>query len=471
MKVFISALYITKNADTFLKYSMENIRPFVDEIIIADDMSTDNTVKIAEGFNSIILRSDYSGKYPVNSNEKGIGANKAKIAQRNACLNAAQGKWVFILDDDEIYHPDALKELMAYFKGIDSDVRHIRMEFQHIWKRPDKRILGHMWNMWPERIFRKMEGLNYASRSDTVCLPNGKFYVEQAGQVARVNIQFLKCFHYAYLEDPDVIRAKIRKYMLRDNPNVNEDNIEEWVNKHPYFSDNYGQPRYGPQGLYIAGTAEGHIEKVIDFPSDKHPLNMYKHPSMYREYLKGANKYMEEHWQFHNHLTYPRHQARLKYTSIFCIGETLEIGCANGFSTRTMQDANSKAHFSGLEVTDWGYAQAIKTYPEFQFYKGLGEFTHFEDGYFNTVLLAEIIEHCLNPRILADEAWRICNKRLIVTTPTQLHPDPDHKRFFPMEEMEKFLKPYGQAKFYGLDIDGIMRSEAPYYFLIAVVDK
>jgi hypothetical protein len=40
-----------------------------------------------------------------------------------------------------------------------------------------------------------------------------------------------------------------------------------------------------------------------------------------------------------------------------------------------------------------------------------------------------------------------------------------------MEEMRKFLAPYGEAKFYGLDVEGKIRKEPPYYFCIAVVDK
>jgi len=465
--MLISAVYITKNAETFLDYSIQSIKPYVGEIIIADDMSTDKTVEIATKHNAILIQKNYSKMFPIATGEHGIGANKAKIAQRNDCLSAARGKWIFIVDSDEVYSPEAMRNLLLYLRNADNDIRQVRIEFQHFWKAPNKRILGHMWDMKPERIYRNMPGLHYEKRSDTVCMSDGNYYIDKVG---RITFQGAKCFHYSYLEDPEVIRQKIRKYMLRDNPNCNLDNVDEWVNKHPYFSDNFGQPRYGKQGLYVAGSADGHIEKVVDFPSDRHPLIMYKHPSFYREYLKGANKYMEGHWQFHNHLTYPRHQARLKYTSEFCIGSTLEVGCANGFSTRTMQSHNPKAIFSGLEVTDWGYEQAVKTYPEFKFYKSLGENTPFKDREFNTVLLAEIIEHCLQPRVLADEAWRICNRRMIITTPTKMHPDPDHKRFFPMEEMRKFLQPYGQAQFFGLDIEGnICRDN--FYFLIAIVEK
>lgn len=197
-----------------------------------------------------------------------------------------------------------------------------------------------------------------------------------------------------------------------------------------------------------------------------------KIPISYKEYVKNANRYMETHWQFNNHLDHPRHQVRIEYTASFCLGNTLEVGCANGYSTNLMQQANPKAKFSGYELTDWAYKEAIKSYPDIKFYQGLGEFTPFKDEEFETVLLMEIIEHCKYPEILADEAWRITQKRLVITTPTKEHPDPDHKRFYPIEEMSEFLKPYGKAKFVGLTEQGQITNDLEQiYFQITWIDK
>ena len=88
------------------------------------------------------------------------------------------------------------------------------------------------------------------------------------------------------------------------------------------------------------------------------------------------------------------------------------------------------------------------------------------------MLLPEIIEHVYNSRVLADEAWRVAKKRLIITTPTQKHDDPDHKRWFPIEGMREFLKPYGEAKFHGLTITGERTEDInKIYFQIVIVEK
>ena len=206
-----------------------------------------------------------------------------------------------------------------------------------------------------------------------------------------------------------------------------------------------------------------HLKKVIH----KVDVNLYK------DYIINAEKYMCNHWQYNNHLHHNRHQNRIKYTAEFCLGTTIEVGCANGFSTKTMQNHNPKAVFYGQELTEWGYAQAVEKYGnEIKFYQGLGEDMPFPDKSFDTVLLPEIIEHCREPRVLADEAWRVVKKRLIITTPTKRHNDPDHKRFFPIETMREFLKSYGKANFAGVNKNGSrVYDESEIYFQISWCDK
>lgn len=210
-------------------------------------------------------------------------------------------------------------------------------------------------------------------------------------------------------------------------------------------------------------SIEEHLKKVI----------LKSNLSDYRDYISNAEKYMRNHWQYNNHSHRSNHQSRLKYTAEFCLGTTLEVGCANGFSTKTMKDHNPNAKFSGMELTEWGFAQAVTRYGnEIKFYQGLGEDMPFKNNIFDTVLLPEIIEHCMKPRVLADEAWRVAKKRLIITTPTKNHNDPDHKRFFPIEEMREFLKSYGKVTFAGINKSGSrVYNESDIYFQIAICDK
>lgn len=455
--VTISACYITKNGEEFLDFSMKSVKEFVDEIIIVDDQSNDKTLDIAHKNGAYIIQGVYDGD---------------KRKQRNEYLKEARGEWILVVDDDEIYKKDEIAWLRKWIESEASQKYNtIRYPLYHFWKSPNKIITGHMWNQMLERCFRNMEGLIYnvhhtVSDKEGRFLNGSSYYKDTVFVTDNIHI-----YHYSYLKNPEYIRNKIRYYMLRDNPNCNIDNVDEWVNRHPYFSGNFSQPRYGENGLYVAGEANGHTENVIPFKGE-HPCDINKHPSFYHEYLVQANKYMEEHWQYNNHLNHPRHQARIKEAAQYCIGRTLEVGCANGFSTHLLQQTNPEAKFEGVEPTDWGYGQAIKNYPDIKFYKEMGESLSFDDGEFDTVLLAEIIEHCMIPKALVDEAWRVTNKRLIITTPTKPHPDPDHKRHFSIQDMEEFLQHYGKPWFTGLTEQGNKPKNADeIYFMIAVVDK
>jgi GT2 family glycosyltransferase len=73
-------------------------RPF-DEIIVADNGSTDDSVKIAEASGARVLR---------------LGANLGFAAAVNRGIAAAQSDWIAILNNDVTLAPDWLAELTAY---------------------------------------------------------------------------------------------------------------------------------------------------------------------------------------------------------------------------------------------------------------------------------------------------------------------------------------------------------------------
>lgn len=471
--MLISACYITKNAGDFLEFSMKSVAPYVDEIIVVDDNSTDRTLKIARKYGAKIINGTFNGD---------------KKKQRQKYLDVAKGEWIFVIDDDEVYKQEELEWLVNWMRSKESDkYLVVRQPFLHFWKTPEKIIKGHMWNMRLERIFRNIDGLKYDIHHQ-VSDKDGKFLSTDESYVdANLTTNEIHTYHYSYLKPAEYIRAKIRYYMLRDNPNCDESNVEEWVDKHPYFSNDFGQDRYGNNGLYVAGSYGTEIEFLTDF-NGRHPSVMYidsrfskvkysdyktvdEIPGM-DEYLENANKYMEDHWRFHNHLDHDRHQERIKYTAEHCLGNTVEVGCANGFSTHTMKKHKPDCTFSGVEPTDWGYNEACKTYRNIDFYKAVGEMLPFKDCSFDTVLVAEMIEHCDNPELVRDECWRVTGRRLIMTTPTKMHPDPDHKRFYSIEDMERFLGVCGKVLFSGLTIDGKRSTDVnDIYFQIAWVDK
>jgi glycosyltransferase involved in cell wall biosynthesis len=83
----ISVCIIVKNEEKVLARCLENIRPWVDEIIIVDTGSTDATVEIAQRFTSKIFSFTWENDFS---------------AARNFSLSKASGDWILWLDADEI---------------------------------------------------------------------------------------------------------------------------------------------------------------------------------------------------------------------------------------------------------------------------------------------------------------------------------------------------------------------------------
>ena len=91
----LSVVMITKNADRLLAKSLESVKGLADEIIIIDNNSDDNTVKIAKKFNVKI----YSLATENLGEQKEYGVTKTK------------NQWVLILDSDEIVTNALAKEI------------------------------------------------------------------------------------------------------------------------------------------------------------------------------------------------------------------------------------------------------------------------------------------------------------------------------------------------------------------------
>lgn len=96
--------YIAQAISSALNQTLANI-----EVIVVDDCSTDNTVRVVREFNDPRLR--------LLVNEQNLGAGGA----RNRAIQAAKGKWIAVLDSDDWYAPKRLEILvnLATAKNVD----------------------------------------------------------------------------------------------------------------------------------------------------------------------------------------------------------------------------------------------------------------------------------------------------------------------------------------------------------------
>jgi glycosyltransferase involved in cell wall biosynthesis len=106
-EVLLSLCMIVKNEEKYLEGCLESVRNIVDEIIIVDTGSTDNTIEIAKKYTSNIHYFQWINDFS---------------AARNESIKYASGKWILYLDADErliLHNPRTFKELLI---NADSEI-------------------------------------------------------------------------------------------------------------------------------------------------------------------------------------------------------------------------------------------------------------------------------------------------------------------------------------------------------------
>ncbi len=87
----LSLCMIVKDEAHFLPKCLESSHEFVDEIVVVDTGSTDDTAKIAAAYTNKVYAFDWQEDF---------------AAARNFSLENAEGDWIIVLDADEVIEPD-----------------------------------------------------------------------------------------------------------------------------------------------------------------------------------------------------------------------------------------------------------------------------------------------------------------------------------------------------------------------------
>lgn len=125
----VSAIYIVKNEEEFLPFSLRSIQGVADEIIIVDNGSTDHTVEIARRFPRVKLlfssvQDDYS-------------------ALRNLGLREARGDWLLpMMDADCVFYDDINEAFPRLLANPDADAYlfwyyHLLGDYFHVQNQSD----------------------------------------------------------------------------------------------------------------------------------------------------------------------------------------------------------------------------------------------------------------------------------------------------------------------------------------------
>jgi glycosyltransferase involved in cell wall biosynthesis len=132
----LSVVVITRNADKKLRNCLESVK-WVDEIIIVDGHSTDDTVRIASEYADNIIMSDFAGF----GNE------------RNKGTDAASGDWILQLDADEVVTDKFRARLEKILAGDDDGCVSFKFRRKNIFLgRP---MMRGGWYHYSAHLFRK----------------------------------------------------------------------------------------------------------------------------------------------------------------------------------------------------------------------------------------------------------------------------------------------------------------------------
>lgn len=154
----ISGCIKAKNEEKLLPGWIENIKDFVDEIIVVDNGSTDRTAEIARK----------KGARVISSPDLLVDQNANKF------VDAAKSDWLLVVDADERFDSDAKKRIRTECETVDPSIYGLLIpEYQYLGS-------GQFVETTAMRIFRNHKGIRYnsftihASVSDSIVECGGK---------------------------------------------------------------------------------------------------------------------------------------------------------------------------------------------------------------------------------------------------------------------------------------------------------
>jgi len=99
----LSVTIITLNEEANILRTLESVKPFADEIVVVDSMSSDNTVAICREFGCKVYLREFDGYGP----------------QKQFAADQASSNWIFSIDADEVATHELQQEIRAMFTGHD----------------------------------------------------------------------------------------------------------------------------------------------------------------------------------------------------------------------------------------------------------------------------------------------------------------------------------------------------------------
>ena len=189
----ISACYIVKNGAADLDRSINSLREFVDEIIVVDTGSTDETVEVAKKFGAKIFYDEWQDDFS---------------KPRNIALENVTGDWIIFLDADEFFSAETAQNIrFVTTRAEEFQQRGVLVYLVNIDVDAGNKILGTNYVL---RIFKNLRDLHYVGKIHEELRLGKK--ILSPGTVAPPNI--LTIYHTGYSASINKAKAERNLKML-----------------------------------------------------------------------------------------------------------------------------------------------------------------------------------------------------------------------------------------------------------------
>lgn len=115
----LSVVLATRNEEENIGRCLSSVKRIAEEIIIYDEGSTDNTVKIAKSFGAKVFNTVHESNFHIT---------------KQKAIDKAKGEWILQLDADEELSPSLQAEILDVIKMSDSEIMARRPENSKDWE-------------------------------------------------------------------------------------------------------------------------------------------------------------------------------------------------------------------------------------------------------------------------------------------------------------------------------------------------
>ena len=189
----LSACYIVKNEERVLRKSMESLRDAVDEFVVVDTGSEDDTVAIAKEFGASIYFLPWEEDFS---------------KPRYLAVDKATGDWIIFLDADEYVSEETMGNLRSIFDGLPAEtIDGLILSLRNIDVDHGGELLIESYAI---RIFPKREGLRFCGRIHEELRLHGN----SLSRLARLSSDELQLVHTGYSASLSPAKAERNLSML-----------------------------------------------------------------------------------------------------------------------------------------------------------------------------------------------------------------------------------------------------------------